>query len=159
MIDVFYDIHTHHGHIVLQPNRAASWRVNRLFLIVLAVLCLGIGGVFALFGAWLILPFAGLEVLAVTVRVCYVFNRNRRQEVVRFSETEVVVETGRHVPQQAWRCQRPWCRLQLVATSHPWYPPRLILRCHQREIELGGFLNQADRHELHGHLQQILHRV
>jgi len=159
MIDVVHDVRFGNGHIVLQPNRAASWRVNRLFLIVLAVLCLGIAGVFALFGAWLILPFSGLEVLAVTALLWHVFNRDRRQQVVRLTETEVVVETGRHVPQQAWRCQRPWCRLQLLATSHPWYPPRLVLRCHQRQIELGGFLTQAERQALHDHLQQVLHRV
>lgn len=156
MIDVVYDTGSRQGHIVLQPNRAASWRVNRLFLIALAVLMLGIAGLFALLGAWLILPFAGLELLAVTLLVWQVCKRNCRQEVVHFSSGEVVVEAGRHRPQQAWRCQRPWCRMQWLAGAHPWYPPRLLLRCHDRRIELGGFLNPAEREELRRQLQAIL---
>lgn len=155
MIDVDYDPEQQIGHIVLRPNQAASWRDNRVFLIVIAIVSAFIGIGFALMGAWMILPFAGLEILTLTSLLWFVVSTHSRQEVVHFSEAEIVVEQGKHQPEHVWRCQRPWCRFTLVR-SHPWYPRQLKLRCHQREIEIGGFLNDEERDALHGHLSSLL---
>jgi len=51
--------------IIARPNQSATWSDNVLLLLALSVPVLGIAVVFALLGAWLILPFAGLELLAL----------------------------------------------------------------------------------------------
>lgn len=157
MVNVEYNAETRCGHIVLRPNQAASWRDNRIFLMVAGLLLTLIAIGFALMGAWLILPFAGLEVMALTGLLWYVFTARSRQEVVHFSEQEIIVEQGRHRPEQIWRCQRPWCRFHL-RRRHPWYPRQLKLRCHQREIEIGSFLNDDERSRLQHYLQDFLRR-
>ena len=48
--------------IILRPNRSADWRANRNLLLSLAALSCVISTGFALLGAWVILPFAGLEI-------------------------------------------------------------------------------------------------
>ncbi len=156
MVEVEFDRQNHEGRIVLQPNRAISWRANRIFLWVIGVLTTLIASAFALMGAWLILPFAGIEILMLTSLLWYVYTVHTRQEVVHFSAAEVVVEKGRRAPVIKWACQRPWCRLNLYH-SHPWYPQRLRLRCHQREIEIGEFLNEHERDELRAYLRQFMH--
>jgi len=113
MIDVEYDRHSHQGRIVLQPNRAISWRANRIFLLLITFITILIASTFALLGAWLILPFAGIEILLLTSLLWYVYTIHSRQEVVHFSTAEVVVEKGRSEPVLKWKCQRPWCRLNL----------------------------------------------
>ena len=157
MINVDYDQQKQEGWIVLQPNRAASWRVNRIFLLLIGGLSTLIAGGFALLGAWLILPFAGMEMLLLASLLWYVNTVHSRQEVVHFSVSEVIVEKGRNKPVLKWKCLRPWCRLNLYR-SHPWYPQRLKLRCHHREIEIGEFLPESERSELRAYLRQIMNR-
>jgi uncharacterized membrane protein len=53
--------------IVAKPNCSATWRSNQLVLLPLALPSLTIATAFALLGAWPILPFAGLELLALSV--------------------------------------------------------------------------------------------
>ena len=53
--------------IIARPNQSATWNTNVLVLLVLSVPVLGIAAAFALLGAWLILPFAGLELLALAL--------------------------------------------------------------------------------------------
>jgi uncharacterized membrane protein len=157
VIEIQYDQHKQEGRIVLQPNLAASWRANRIFLLVISGLSGLIAGGFAFLGAWLILPFAGLEIMLLASLLWYVYTVHSRQEVVHFSDSEVVVEKGRTRPVLKWKCQRPWCRFNLY-NSHPWYPQRLKLRCHHREIEIGEFLAENERNELRAYLRQIMNR-
>ena len=157
MIDIQYDQQKREGWIVIQPNRAASWRTNQIFLLLIGSLSVLIAGGSAVLGAWLILPFAGVEILLLVSLLWYVNTVHSRQEVVHFSDVEVVVEKGRNVPVLKWKCLRPWCRFNLYK-SHPWYPQRLKLRCHNREIEIGEFLPESERSELRAYLRQILDR-
>lgn len=157
VIDVEYDPQKREGWIVLQPNRAASWRANWIFLLLLGGLSTLIAGGLALLGAWFVLPFAGMEMLALALLLWYVNTTHSRREVVHFSDAEVVVEKGRTKPVLKWKCLRPWCRFNLYR-SHPWYPQRLKLRCHQREIEIGEFLPESERCELRAYLRQIMSR-
>ena len=96
MINVEYNRQSHEGRIVLQPNRSISWRANRIFLLLIALITILIASAFALLGAWLILPFAGIEILLLASLLWYVYTIHTRQEVVHFSTAEVMVEKGRH---------------------------------------------------------------
>ena len=51
--------------IIARPNQSATLNTNVQVLLALSIPVLGIAVVFALLGAWLILPFAGLELLAL----------------------------------------------------------------------------------------------
>jgi uncharacterized membrane protein len=157
VIYIQYDQEKRVGWIAIQPNRAASWRANRIFLLAIGATLALIAGGFALLGAWLILPFAGIEILILASLLWYVYTGHSRREVVHFSDAEVVVEKGRNQPVSKWKCLRPWCRFKLY-NSHPWYPQRLKLRCHHREIEIGEFLTDNERNELRAYLRQIMNR-
>jgi len=102
MIDVEYNRHSHVGRIVLRPNRAISWRANRIFLLIITFISTLIAGAFAWLGAWLILPFAGAEILLLGSLLWYVYTVHSRQEVVHFSKAEVVVEKGWREPILKW---------------------------------------------------------
>lgn len=134
--------------IILCPNLSPDWRINIYLLFLLATLVLGIAIGFALQGAWLILPFAGLEVLALFTLVFLVTHRCQRMEVIRLEEQDIVVEQGRHAPERVWRSQRFFTRLQVMRSSHPWYPQRIMLRGRDSEIEIGAFLNDNEKQQL-----------
>ncbi|MCZ6666184.1 MAG: DUF2244 domain-containing protein, partial [Gammaproteobacteria bacterium] len=52
---------------VLKPTRSMSWKQAKRFILFIAIVSFGIGGFFMLRGLPLVLPFSGLEVLAVAL--------------------------------------------------------------------------------------------
>jgi len=156
MLQVERDSHLHTGHIILQPHPPISWRSNVRIVMAVAILAISFGIGFALAGAWLILPFAGLEVLLLFSLLYYVCLKARTQEVVLFSDTEVRVQRGRQLPVSEWCCQRFWCRLSIYTPQHPWYSNRIRLRCHANEVEVGSFLSDKDKQKLVRELKAFL---
>lgn len=156
MIRLETDAQAHSEQIILCPNLSSNWRANLYLLYLLATLVLGIAIGFALQGAWLILPFAGLEVTALFGLVFLVAHRCQRMEVIRLEEQDVVVEQGRRAPQRIWRSQRFFTRLQVMQSGHPWYPSRVVLRGRDSDIEVGAFLNDSDKRRLITQLRQAL---
>ena len=51
---------------VLLPNRSLNWKAARAAFVVFAGFTTAIATFFASQGAWLVVPFAGLELLAVS---------------------------------------------------------------------------------------------
>ena len=60
--------------IVAKPDHSSTWRLNLLVVGALSVPCLGFGIMFALLGAWPILPLAGLELACLTTAL-YIVNK------------------------------------------------------------------------------------
>lgn len=50
-----------------------------------------------------------------------------------------------------------WARLRLAPGRWPGWPNRLLLGSHGREVEIGAFLNDAERRELAQRLTELLH--
>lgn len=143
--------------IVIRPNRSLTRRQLQLVFALIAAVCLGIAGVFAAFGMWPVLPFAGIEVLAVGIGFYLSAQAGLETEVVSVSNDEVAIEKGRRRIRQRWVMQRAWAQIRLQAPRIRWYPSRLVLRSHGKEIELGGFLNDEERRQLAGELRDAIY--
>ena len=77
--------------ITLSPNNSLSWGGNLLFLFFVSFPILVIAITFAIAGAPIILPFAGLEILVVTTAIWYISKRNNRQEVIKLSFDKLII--------------------------------------------------------------------
>ncbi len=82
--------------IIARPDQSATWGVNLLLLAALAVPLLTIAVVFALLGAWLILPFAGLELLALGAALYRVNWKQQYRHVITLSEDSVWIDKGHY---------------------------------------------------------------
>lgn len=132
---------------VVMPNRAMSWRglVDAYAGIAGAVLLIAV--FFWTKGLPLVLPFSGLELLLLgAVLYTTAWNSNWR-EVITVGDDVVSIETGRNGPVSHCEFQRPWAKL-ILARSGGWYPSRLLIRSHGRQIEIGRFLNEQERQGL-----------
>lgn len=156
MLEIEHDKNWQTGCIILRPHPPISWQANVGIVIATAFLALSSAIGFAFAGAWLILPFAGAEVLALYFLLYYVSLKARVQEVVQFSDTEVRVQRGRRLPISEWSCHRFWCRLHVYTPWHPWYSKRVRLRCHANEVELGNFLSDEEKKILIRELKAFL---
>ena len=81
--------------ILLRPNRSTDWKTSLLFISVIAFTCLTIGIGFALAGATMILPFAGLEIIFVATCVYLVMKNTYKQEVITLTKEKLKIREGR----------------------------------------------------------------
>ncbi len=133
---------------ILCPNRSLTWRGTVLFFMSLVV----VSGIIAVpltnMGFWLVLPFAGLELLLVGIGLYQVACRCYEREVIHVGQTTIHIERGRRYPQQRCTVGRPWAKVVLERCPRRWYPSRLVIRSHGRAIEIGRFLNEEERQQL-----------
>lgn len=139
--------------IVVRPNRSLSRRQLQLVFALIAVVCLGIASVFAAFGLWPVLPFAGAEVIAVGIGFYLSALGGRQLEVVSVNSDRVAVEKGGGRMRRRWELSRAWLQILLLPPRFRWYPTRLVIRSHGKQVELGGFLNEDERRQLAGELR------
>jgi uncharacterized membrane protein len=143
-------------HWVIRPNRSLSVRQAIQVYVVIALTCLGIAVYYALHGYWPVLPFAGLEVLALGVAFYLTLRRSAIREVVSIDSEVVKVEKGREQPQETWECPRAWAQVRLQRSHIAWYPSRLAILFQGKQVEIGSFLNETERQELAYELQQAI---
>jgi uncharacterized membrane protein len=142
------------GYLLVVPNQSLSWHGNKVFIAVTGAILLTLAVYFALYGLWLIVPFAGLELAGLWAALYYTSLRQQCREVIRFTETEVVVQRGRHRPRGEVRLPRHWSRF-IIRDCGTWAPKRLWLRCHDRQVELAARLGADEKECLIGMLREI----
>jgi uncharacterized membrane protein len=130
--------------IIASPNQSASWGANVLVLAALAVPVLSVAIVFALMGAWLILPFAGVELLALGAALYHVNLKQRYRHVITVCDDSVAIDKGRHRPTQCWRFARHSAGLTITTQRHPGDAPALCVHDSNASVSLGDFLNRED---------------
>lgn len=144
------------GLLVLRPNHSLSWPGNRRAMLALGALTLGLAGLFAARGLWPILAVAVVHVTWVWLALYKAALDCQRRECIRLTDAEIVVLRGRYRPQQEERFPRSWTRLDLRRSPRPGHPSRLILRCRERETELGSYLVEEERLRLADDLRPYL---
>jgi uncharacterized membrane protein len=140
--------------IIARPNQSATWRTNLLVLLALAIPSLTIAIAFALLGAWPILPFAGLELLALGSALYYVNWKLQYRHVITFSADSVRIDKGFYVPKESWKFPRQGTGLAIVPEQHPWDGPALSLQRTGESVLVGEFLNRDDSLKLADLLRQ-----
>jgi uncharacterized membrane protein len=128
--------------ITVKRNCSISPQALAWFLAFTAALSFGIGIAFAVFGAWPVLPFVGLEIAALAAAF-YVNGRHATDyERIALADGALVVEIrdGEQVAQH--RFNPHWVQ---VTTSATRWSVRLALRSHGEELEIGRHLDAAGR--------------
>ena len=127
---------------VARRNNSLS-STGRLFVFAfIFAVSIGIAAGFALLGAWLILPFAGLEMLVLYLAFRYVDRRAGDFERIAIAGDRVEIEICEAGRSSSYEFNRCWA--QLVSREGE----RLALRSHGREVEIGRYLDDEQRFAL-----------
>lgn len=122
-------------------------------LATMMLVSLGVGIAFAWLGAWMILPFAGLEMLALTAAF-YVNGRHAGDyERIRIAGGRLVVDVRDAERSARHEFNPAWVRLVGRTLGRDY---RLLLRSHGRELEIGRHLDAQARVALAVRLRQSL---
>jgi len=139
---------------VLRPDRSLDWQGNLRFFALISIVSLSIAGWFAWLGAWLILPFAGLELAALGFALYLVVVRGLDKETVSIEGDKLEICKGRWRIGSTTCLQRCWAQVRLEPAKHAWYPSRLMIRSHGKGTEIGSFLGKIEKEQLAGELKR-----
>ena len=142
--------------IVVRPNRSMSWHSLQLVYAAMVGVGVTISLSLTIAGAWLVLPFAGLELLAVGICLYRSAQRCAEREVISIDERTVAVERGRYRPAQRFELPRQWAQVGLQQGAVRGYPCRVLIRAHGRTVEVGGRLPESERRLLARRLRRCL---
>ena len=135
--------------IILRPNCSATWYQSKLFLLVMMFPMFTIAIGWSLSGAWLVLPFAGLEFLLLSWVVYKVTFRAYQQDLIKIEPEQLIVlfSVNQKPPQ---KCIFPLneTHLDVKTASLPYDMSVLHLVYNRQRRELGSFLNKEDREDL-----------
>ena len=142
--------------IMVMPNRAMPWQHIMMIYLLISGVTISIAFGFFTQGLTLILPFAGLELLALGVVLYISAWRSNIKEVVNVTEEKIRIEIGRNGPEKTYELDKTWAKVVLERSWNNWYPSRLLLRSHGRQIEIGKFLNEQERQCLGAELKKAI---
>jgi uncharacterized membrane protein len=146
--------------LVVGPNASLSERGAWVVIGMVGAAMFAIAGIWTWLGFWPVLPFAGLELIAVVAALSTCMRRNRYREVIEFRGENLVVEVGmagRGV-QSTVQMPRYWTKVDLVPGAHPHHPSRLMFRCSGQSVEIGRCVTDEERVALAARIRQLLHR-
>jgi uncharacterized membrane protein len=111
---------------------------------------------FAAFGAWLVLPFAGLEMVVLYVAFRVIEKHAGDYEYVEISGDRVRVEVCEGGQVRRMEFDRHWAQ---VVSGERANGHRLALRSHGREAELGRHMTDAERERVGRELRRYLRQA
>ena len=157
MIQIESDYKKNFFRISLSPNRSLSWKSALVFTIIISSICLSIGFGFALAGASLILPFAGLEVFLVSLCIYLVLKKTYEQEIIYMTPEKLKIEKGSNEPKRVWEYFRLWSYIIVEKPKHPWYPAHILITSQGERVPIGEFLSEEEKKKLVIKLEKIIH--
>ncbi len=139
--------------VTIRSNREQNSKALLLGTIFLAVVLLCIGIIFAILGAWLILPFAGLELLLLCVCALIAGAQNQDNDRLAISDKYVHLTRNRRSNQTVNSFIRQWTRVLLQAGSTKHEPMKLLVGSHGQYREVGQHLVDHSKRRVHQQLK------
>jgi uncharacterized membrane protein len=140
--------------IIAQQNNSLSTAATVKLVIALAAVSMSVGVGFALAGAWMVMPFAGLEILAIAYSFYYIQKHSVDYESITVTDDSVVIERfelNNDVAETVF--QRYWAKVILREGENGRLG--LFIGSHGKELEFGKkYLNNEQRAFLVRELRQ-----
>lgn len=139
--------------MVLRPNRSADWQFNKYLLMALGGISFCIAAGFALIGAWVIIPFAGLEILALSLALYWVCWKLSFCHCITIEGNECLIEKGVYYPRQSWRWTMEHTSVAIQSQA-PTANARCFVQSTDTSVEIGEFLDDTETQAMIRALQE-----
>ena len=146
------DIDSNCYRVIFKPNCSLTAKNKRRVVLLLTIIpcCVAIG--FAMLGAWLVLPFMGLEIGALAYAFYYVNSHESDFESITIDENSMLIEFGRGQQVSKHELNPYWVSIQRL--EFPNGELRLNLISHGKRLEIGRYLTRKQREMLANQLQK-----
>lgn len=141
--------------LILSPNRSMSWQTNKKILIALFCVNLSIALAWTAMGAWMVLPFAGLEVFFVGLGMYYVSWKLSFKQIITIGTDSLTLQKGVYFPKEEWNWHLSNLTLLKKPSNYRMSAPTLFLKHLNETVEIGDFLNRGDKKILRQQLNDL----
>jgi len=149
--------------IILRPNNSLSPTGSVKVLAVLFLILLIVATSFSLMGAWLVLPFAGLEILGLAGAFYYVYLHSNDYESITITDENLIVEKKNYKELTTTTFQRYWAQVIVRDLEQRHASGRkigLFITSHGKEVEFGRyFINDGQRTMFARELREKLRNI
>ena len=132
--------------ISLSPNSSLEGIARIIFLASITFVCGGIAIMFYFFGAFMILPFAGIELTILFIAFYLSFRWSSKKEKIYISQEMVKIEKGVNRADYLWEEFRTFTSFQIKKDANE--ITRLSFRSKGEDVFVGDFLNDDDKKKL-----------
>jgi uncharacterized membrane protein len=139
-------------YIKMRPNKSSSLRQNVLFFGMLSLICITFGVGFFIVGAPLILPFAGLEILALIIIIK--LNRDWSNQLQILSIDKLHVKITNNKRKKIYDRFLSKFLIQEINGAKV-----ILLQSHKEQIEIGRFLTADEKDEIIAILKRKVHEL
>lgn len=140
--------------IIVKPNSSLVGKDRIIFLLSISLICGGIATAFFFFGAILILPFAGLELMLLFTAFYISFQWSSKREKIFISQELVTIEKGKSQADYRWEEFRTFTSFQVKKDVNEIL--QLSFRSKGEDVEVGSFLNEEDKRILKEEVSEII---
>lgn len=142
--------------LIVKANQSMSWRANLYLAASLGSICMGIALAMATQGLWMVIPFAGAEVVLIVVCLYLTLKRLSRKEVITVNNDAIRLEWGYNEPDLTVNLPRRWSRLSYQCADSLFEVGDLSVSAHGKRYALGRCLNRAEKKTLYTELKAVL---
>ena len=139
-------------YIELRPNKSSSLRQNLLFFGMLSLICITFGVGFFIVGAPLILPFAGLEILALITIIKLNRDWSNQLQTLTINKLHVKITNNKRK-----KIYDRFLSKFLIQEKNG--AKVILLQSHKEQIEIGRFLTADEKDELIAILKRKVHEL
>ncbi len=138
----------HQYDFLIRPNRSMTAKGMSLFVVFVGLAVFLVAMRFALLGAWVILPFAILEVVLFAVAFWWYEKASRYRETIKLSKNNILITKESLKFRKSWQFNPYWVQVKLLPNANNWYPSQLLIRSQGKQVEIGSCLTNQERQEL-----------
>jgi len=142
--------------LLLRPNCALTRRQMVWVVGAISSVALGVALVLAFQGLWPILPLAGLECMLLAGAFAYVARGQDDFERVVVDADRVMVTHRHRGTESTHEFPRYWARVVLTHSPYRGHLPRVAIRSHGREAEVGRWMTETGRRQLAVRLKAVI---
>ena len=139
-------------YIELRPNKSSSLRQNVLFFGMLSLICITFGVGFFIAGAPLILPFAGLEILALVTIIKLNRDWSNQLQILAIDKLHVKITNNKRK-----KIYDRFLSKFLIQEKNG--AKVILLQSHKEQIKIGRFLTADEKDELIAILKRKVHEL
>ncbi len=141
---------------LIRPNRSMTTKGMVVFVCLVGLAVLLVAVRFVLLGAWIILPFAVAEVGLLAIGFWLCERTSRYRETVQVSRDNLFITQESARGRKTCQFNPYWVQIILRLDPNDWYPSRLLIRSHGKQVEIGACLTNQEREALSKALMQSI---
>lgn len=129
---------------VLRPNRSLAKKGFLWVMVIASLLCLTVGLMFLLAGAWPVTGFLGLELLLLHIALLMSYRSGHLTETIQLRKASLsVFRFVRNGSSFVWHFQPYWLQVEFNREAH--HDSQIILRSKGKSVSVGSFLSPNER--------------